>query len=240
MSVNITKLDNFLNNSSPTVIKLFELELTLHGLFWFHTHAQPRDKYVHVSLPIIHNYPLILAFLGKPVDSSYVSIPGIKTLQVRPEDVWDKYGFYIYPAIGRKLFSKTITFSMSGTGYVVFKPRTRASIPDYTANQVFLAGSIFKTYMILKNNAKRPETMIIRIGAKRYGVFSVRYKYVGLSEIRDYGGEAITHPFNTRDCPADNYYGVMKHYAGTIAISGSPKKVIRSKNVVLAAPFFIE
>lgn len=236
-SVRKTIID-FLDNEYP--LTLYQVNLELHGIFWFHTYAQPRDKYTHIVLPVIHNYPLLIAFLSRPVESSYVSVSGIITGSIKPEEVWRKKGFYIYPAIGVKLLSRTLTFSMSGTGYISsFKPKTRASVPDYTANQLFLPSSTFKTYIIVRSDKCLPRTKIIRMGAKRYGVFKVQYKRIGYGKPQPYSNEAVNYPFNVKDCPAKSYYGIMRHYAGIIAISGIPERVIKVGNLVLASPRFI-
>lgn len=230
----------FLEASLEGAIHIYEARLRLHGVFWFHTYAQPREKYTHISLPIIHNYPLLLAFLGKPVDSSYASVAGMTTFTTRPEEVWGDKGFYVYPAIAVRMMARTLTFSLGGTGYVGFKPRTRASVPDFTAHQVFLPGTEFKTYIIARDEESVPGTKIIRLGAKRYGVFRVELKRLGSVEAED-NTQLLpaSHPFNTRDCPAKNYYSILRHYAGAVALGGIPVKTIRVREAVLAAPHFL-
>ncbi len=223
---------------SNNILHVFEVELELHSIFWFHTLAQPRDKYVHVSLPIIHNYPLTIAFLGRPVDSSFTSISHLITKTTSSERVWREHGFYIYPAIADRIYTKTIMFSMSGTGYVLLKPKTRAPVPDLTTHQVFMPGSLFKTYIISKS--KRPRIpSFVRLGAKRYGVFKIKYKYLGFSRPQENTGKTTTHPFNASECPTYTYYSIMWHHAGEIAFSGIPKKVIQLEKIVLATPKFI-
>jgi len=228
-------------SSESRSIIVVEVALELHGIFWFHTSAQPRyEKYAHISLPLIHNYPLLLAFLGRPVESAYASIPGTIITSINPEKVWREVGFYIYPAIkGTKIMSKTLTFSIAGTGYVSFKPKTRASVPDYTTNQVYLPGSEFKSYIIARNKENIPQVTIIRLGSKRYGTFRVKYGGIMYGATSTYGDETITHPFNAKDCPNINYHAILRHYAGPIAISGTPRRVIKAGNIVLAAPSFV-
>lgn len=218
-----------------------EARLELHGLFWFHTYAQPRDKYTHISLPIIHNYPLLISFLGRTVESSYASVSGHITLNIQPGDIWESKGFYVYPAVAFKLLARTLTFSMGGTGYVGFKPRTRASVPDYASNQVFLPGSIFKTYIIARDKDSLPRQKVIRLGAKRLGTFKVKYKKKFYGRVARYTGQALTHPFNARDCSTERHSSILSHYAGSIALSGEPPQIIRAKDgdVVLAAPSFV-
>ncbi len=221
-------------------VRVVEVELELHGLFWFHTYAQPRDKYTHITLPVIHNYPLTLALLGLPVESSYVAVSNMITRSISMPDIWDRHGFYIYPAIARKSMMRTLTFSIGGTGYVAFKPKTRASVPDYTANQVFLPGSTFKTFILLKQGSRPPLPGVIRLGSKRYGVFRLGKKRSLVATVKEYDGAgSVTHPFNVEDCPARGYHGILHHYAGNIAYSGLPEKVIAAGNTILAAPSFI-
>ncbi len=224
--------------SDKPFLQVFEAELELHSIFWFHTLAQPRGKYVHVSLPLIHNYPLLLAFLGRPVEESYVAIANKITNSVKAEGVWERHGFYIYPAITLKAHVRTILFSMGGTGYITMKARTRASIPDLTSHQVFLPGTIFKTYLIAR--LRKPVLPdFIRLGAKRYGVFKVTYKHIGSAQVEDNVTKRATHLFNVKECPARTYYSIMSHYAGEIALSGIPEKVIAIRDIVLATPSFL-
>lgn len=221
-------------------IIVLEVELELHGIFWFHTYAQPRDKYTHIALPIIHNYPLTLAFLGVPVESSYVSISNLITRSISASNIWDKYGFYIYPAIARKSLARTLTFSIGGTGYLTFKPKTRAPVPDYTSNQVFLPGSVFKTYILLKPGPELSRPKIIRLGSKRFGTFYLKIKRKLMGRVEEYSGaKSISHPFNAEDCPAKSYHGILRHYSGNIALTGIPERVIVAGDAVLAAPSFV-
>lgn len=226
-------------NSYQTV-NVAELELELHGIFWFHTYAQPRDKYAHISLPVIHNYPLTLALLGVPVEQSYASVSGLIARSMSPASIWEEHGFYVYPAIVKKALSRTLTFSMGGTGYAVLKPKTRASVPDYTLNQVFLPGSMFKTYILVKPGTTPYIPKIIRLGAKRFGVFRVRIKSKHIGRIAAHkSGQEVTHPYNAEDCPSKAYYGILRHYAGCIAFSGIPEKIISAGDIVLASPSFL-
>ncbi|MEM1606101.1 MAG: hypothetical protein QXW41_07665 [Fervidicoccaceae archaeon] len=230
-------LNQFLFSDIPP-LHVFEVELELHSIFWFHTLAQPREKYVHVSLPLIHNYPLTLALLGRPVEESYVSIAYKITKSVNAGEVWEKHGFYIYPAVATKMYVRQLLFSMGGTGYLTMKARTRAPIPDLTSHQVFLPGSVFKTYVIAKSREPSfPE--FIRLGAKRYGVFKASYRYLGSTLPQENTSKPATHPFNVSDCESFSYHSVMVHYAGDVAISGIPKRVIDVKAVTLALPKFI-
>lgn len=218
---------------------LSQITLKLHGLFWFHTSAQPRGKYTHISLPVIHNYPLALAFLGRPVEESYANISGIIRNSFTPRKIWKEYGFYVYPAIGEKLTSKVLTFSMGGTGYILIKPQTRASVPDYTTNQVYLPGSTFRTYILARNERSIPKVNYIRLGSKRYGIFKVVYSTPVFVKVRKYSGDPPSHLFNVEDCPASKSYAILRHYAGNIALSGTPLYVIKHKDTILAAPGFL-
>lgn len=227
--------------TGPRLIAILA-ELELHGLFWFHTAAQPRSGlYAHISLPVIHNHPLMLALLGLPVERSYVAVSGVIEHSRSAEDVWRERGFYVYPAAPVRLYTKTTTFSMAGTGHLGIKVATRAPAPDLTAHQLFLPGSAFKTYIIAREGAEKNLPQVIRLGAKRFGVFKVDYKVLGQVRAEaNTAGEPATHPFNTRDAAANTAHIVMRHYAGNIALSGVPERAIKAGGAILAAPRFIE
>lgn len=227
---------DYFSNTPP--LHVFKVELELHSVFWFHTLAQPREKYVHMSLPLIHNYPLTLALLGSPVEESYVSIAYNITKSVDAEKVWDDHGFYVYPAKATKMYVRQLLFSMGGTGYLTIKAKTRASIPDLTSHQVFLPGSVFETYIIAMSRYQSlPE--FIRLGAKRYGVFKANYTYLGSALLQENTSKPATHPFNVDECESFTRHAVMVHYAGDIAISGIPKRIVTAPGVVLALPRFL-
>lgn len=231
-------LPDYLNDHQTVIVVKVELEL--HGVFWFHTYAQPRDKYTHIALPVIHNYPLTLALLGRPVESSYASVSGVITKSAKPVSVWEQYGFYVYPAIAEKILSRTLLFSMGGTGYTVLKPKTRASVPDFTVNQVFLPGSKFKTYILTKPGINISIPKIIRVGAKRLGVFQVKILRKSIGRLEAYKpGHEVTHPYNAEDCPSKSYHGILRHYAGNIALFGVPEKLVLARDIVLASPSFL-
>ncbi len=218
-------------------LRVLEVKLELHGVFWFHTFAQPRKKYTHIMVPVIHNYPILLAMLGLPAEA-YASVSGRRTFMYRPEKVWKEHGFYVYPAIAEKMVSKMLTFSMGGTGYVQLRPQTRASAPDFTTNQVFLPGTLFKILIITNRNYTPPP--IIRLGSKRYGVFKVKVSKGMRGLVGDGAGKSVTHPFNARDVGARSYHGILRHYAGTIALSGIVERVVLAGDTILALPAFIE
>ena len=225
--------------SHEATLHVFEIELELHGIFWFHSIAEPREKYVHVGLPLIHNYPLTLAFLGRPVDESYVSIAYEIKRSIDARAAWDQRGFYVYPATASRMYMRQVLFSMGGTGYLTVKAETRASVPDLTSHQVFLPGSVFRTYLVSRSR-ELGLPQIVRLGAKRYGVFKVHYNYLGVSAPQvNADGKRATHPFNVRECPASSYHAVMSHHAGDVAVTGVPKRVAIVRDVVLALPGFI-
>jgi len=232
-------LPDFLRDEESE-IDVLDVELELHGIFWFHTYAQPRDKYVHVSLPVIHNYPIMLALLGRPVESSYVSVSGKITRAENPSKVWKEHGFYVYPAIGRTILIRTLLFSMGDSGHMTLKTKTRAPVPDLATNQVYLPGSIFKTFILVKHGASPKLPGFIRMGAKRYGVFQVKIERRITGVIKEYvSGLEVSHPYNAEDCPSRSYYGILRHYAGNIALTGVPERIIQAGNIVLASPSFV-
>jgi hypothetical protein len=226
----------------PEKINIYKVKMELHSIFWFHTVAQPRDKYVHISLPVIHNYPLTIAFLNQPVELSYANISGKIHFSLKPEIVWEKYGFYIYPARAVKMHVRNILFSMGGTGYVTIKPKTRAPVPDLTVHQVYLPGTIFHTYLITKANRPPRLPSILRLGAKRYGVFKLSYKKVGFT-FKTGETAMVTHPFNANDTVITEYHGILHHYAGTVSTSGISSTIFKvydsGEEEVLAVPKFL-
>jgi len=233
------KLLNFLLDEESRV-NVLEVELELHGIFWFHTYAQPRDKYVHISLPVIHNYPIMLALLGRPVESSYVSLSGKITRAENPSNVWKERGFYVYPAIGKRILTRTLLFSMGDSGHMTLKTKTRAPVPDLAANQVYLPGSVFKTFILVNPDVSPELPRIMRMGAKRYGVFQVNIVKRVIGRVKEYvPWLEIGHPYNAEDCPSRSYYGVFRHYAGNIALTGVPERIIQAGSVVLASPSFV-
>ncbi|MEM1704118.1 MAG: hypothetical protein QXQ31_08710, partial [Zestosphaera sp.] len=55
-------------------LRFYVVELELHSIMWFSTIAQPHIKtFVHTPLPLVHNYPLMLALQGPIVKESYVT-----------------------------------------------------------------------------------------------------------------------------------------------------------------------
>jgi len=221
-------------------INVLEVELELHGIFWFHTYAQPRDKYAHMSLPIIHNYPIMLSLLGRPVEHSYLSVSDLILKTFDSSKVWSEHGFYVYPAVGTRVLTRSITFSLGDTEHMTFKTKIRAPVPDLTVNQVYLPGSVFKTYVLLNNDVPFELPEFIRLGAKRYGIFKVNVVKAMKGEVRGYASSLnVTHPYNADDCPSSSYYGILRHYAGNIALTGVPFKVVKAGSVVLASPSFL-
>ena len=223
---------------SEIPLTVYRVELELHGVFWFHTLAQPRTKYVHVPLPVIHNHPLTLAFLGRPVDAAYASVslqPDRVSRFYSPREVWEEHGFYVYPALARKSVVKQVTMSMSGTGLVQLKPRTRAPVPDWTGHRVYLPGTVFETYMLVDEDRFSPPG-IVRLGAKRFGVFRVRARRAGFRWLKS--GEA-THPFNVSEARADYYRTILYHYAGDVALYGRVSPALAVGDSVLAVPSFL-
>lgn len=220
-------------------ISINEVELDLHGLFWFHSQSIPTNSfYTHLVHPLIHNYPLTLAFMGLTVDESFVSKRRVIRRTVKHPDVWVKHGIYIYPALAEKMYHKNITMSVGGTGYVMVKPKTRAPMPDLTSNMIYVPGTIFKTYVITRGKKSIPR--YIRVGSKRYGIFRVHLKRtVSVKPIVDNGLTPVSFPFNVKDVNPITSNNYMIHHAGTIAISGKAKYIVKIGDTVLALPPFV-
>mgnify|MGYP000067653772 CR=1 FL=1 len=226
---------------TPPSLNIYYADIEVHGILWFHWLAQPRDKYVHLPSPIIHNYALTLGLIGKPVTTSYVSLQN-RFEYVSLEDLYKKYGLYVYPALVTNPYVKSLLFSLGGTGYLTMKPKTRAPVPDITVNTVFLAGTKLKTYVILRRDSPlcKQRELYIRIGAKRYGISKVILRRVSYKVSK---GESrqITHPYNVDDVVIKNPSIIMRHPAGDIGMFGfTDRAFIVNKKDVLPIPKFIK
>ena len=223
--------------------EVYRLDMEVHGLLWFSWMAQPRRMYVHVPSPVIHNYAITLALLGRPVEESYANlvqrIPRYRGL----EYYYRRYGVYVYPAVVEKALVKPVLFSMGGTGLLVSKPQTRAPVPDLTVNNVYLPGTRLRSYAIVRVGSPFHEeirgrrTLYARLGAKRYGVVRVDFRSVMPCRlVESPASRSGVHPFNVVDAGVSRYRGLMSHPAGDVALTGELTMVIECRDGSRLAP----
>lgn len=218
---------------------IYKAELTAHSIFWFNSLTYPHSSgYVQKVMPVIHNYPLTIAFLGRLVEESYVgpynspSYKGIKTL-------YKEGGIYVYPAVFDRTFYMRLTMSMSESDYVLYKPQTRWAVPILTTNNVISVGSKATTYVI---SSEPLNVKYIRLGVKR-GIMKVYLK-----EVKDY--EELKTSFspnvayNSKDVKSEGGFTLLRHKEGNVVFGGSAERGIRFKDeneeIYLPLPEFIE
>lgn len=217
---------------------LYKAELMTHSIMWFNTTSYPHSKgYVQKVLPVIHNYPLTLSFLGHLVDGSYIGAynsPHYRDLK----EIYKETGLYVFPAIFERTLYMRLTMSMGESDYILYKPRTRWAIPLLTTNNVLAPGSKAVTYVVSK---KPLDVRYIRVGVKR-GIMRVY-----LHEVKDYKEVKNIHPnvaYNVKDVRASNYFVLLNHKAGDVGYSGDVERGVLFKEddeeVYLPLPDFIE
>jgi hypothetical protein len=216
---------------------VYKAELVTHSIMWFNTSSYPHSKgYVQKILPVIHNYPLTLAFLGHIVDGSYVgayNAPHYRDLQ----EVYNETGLYVFPAVFERTFHMRLTMSMGESDYILYKPQTRWAVPLITTNNVLAPGSKAVSYVI---SDKPLNVNYIRVGVKR-GIVRV-----SLQEVKNYKEVKDIHPnvaYNVKDVTASNYFVLLKHRAGDVGFSGDVKRGLsfeeQGEVVYLPLPDFI-
>lgn len=216
---------------------LYKAELITHSIMWFNTNSYPHSKgYVQKVLPVIHNYPLTLAFLGHIVDGTYVGAynsPHYRDLK----EIYKETGLYVYPALFERTLYMRLTMSMSESDYVLYKPRTRWAVPLITTNSVLSPGSKAVSYVI---SDKPLSVSYIRVGVKR-GIMRVNLK-----EVKDYKEVEKIHPnvaYNVKDVKASNYFVLLNHKAGDVGFSGDAEKGLSFEEdgevVYLPLPSFV-
>ncbi len=217
------------------------------GYLWYHSISKivpspEKVKYfLQTPMPLIHNYGLTLELAGFLVDYDvgYVSLFG-KTSYKSPIEIFKKLGIYSYPAITTKPLLREVFMSGKGESYLEVKSQGRLAYPD-TAKLIMLKpGSELEALII--SEEKIPRYIVLRIGAKRFGVLRAKLEDVNIDEVHD---ELVTHPYNIRDVVnVHNKVTVLKHNAGDIAIFGIAERAYkykvrissyRSKTVVVPA-----
>ncbi|MEM4907221.1 MAG: hypothetical protein QW301_00090 [Desulfurococcaceae archaeon] len=227
-------------------LSFYLLELELQSVMWFSSLTQPRlNVFVQTQIPVIHNYPLLLAMKGYIVEESYVSKYNEFKNTAPPSMLFNKLGLYVYPLMLEKIHYTRFLLSMAETDYIFYKPRTRLAVPIMTAYNALAPGTRGLTIAITpRDSAIFGKECVLRLGAKRFGVWMILR--ANRAKVRLINGpvKAIT-PFNIGDVKylANTPIVILKHYAGDIAISGVFEKALEvragDRVLIKPIPFFI-
>ncbi|MEB2793463.1 MAG: hypothetical protein LRS41_05335 [Caldisphaeraceae archaeon] len=220
-------LQNFSHiNNKHLSLDLYEVWLTLHGYLWFHTIAIPTNiGWVHQASITIHNYPLILGFLGYPVEESYANIIGSPSYNII-RSLAQRRKVYAFPAQVINFLNRKVQFSSIGEGHVGIRGKTRLTYPERAFNTVLLPGSKLKTYLLVSSDFNFPE--YIRIGSRRAGILNANYIKLEYSI-----GEhlEITHPANSFDSSLNNEGVIILWHKGgnIVTMTVAPKVLVAKK-----------
>ncbi len=200
----------------------YHATIRVDGILWYHTSARPESMgYIHLMLPVFHNYGFVLALAGYVADPDvgYSSIGG-KTLYKQPLDLFHRFGIYSYPLYTVKAVQQTIFLSAKGEGFVEAKGKGRFAYPDIARNTVLLPGSILETLII--SEYKLPSRLITRIGSKRAGTLHIRL-YPVTPKVAE--NSRVTHYYNLGDVvETSGGIVIINHPAGDIAFLGTASK----------------
>lgn len=179
------------------------------------------------QIPVIHNYPLTLALSGVPAEESYVSAHGQIKYRLRggggPASLFRELHFYVYPLMLTRVYVKVLTLSMSGSEGILYKPRSRLAVPVLAKYEAFMPGTEGETFLV--SDREWPEKLLIRLGVKRAGVWSLRLRKVEPRRVEHHC--RISSPFNVADSKnLVSYVTVLPHYAGDLAVSGEASSCI--------------
>lgn len=201
--------------------------LRVDGMLWYHSTGRPTvGVYAHSPLPVIHNYGLTLELAGYIVDPDmgYASLFSV-TRYKQPIQLYRRYGVYSYPAVVTKPLLRELIMSAIGEALVEVKRQGRLAYPDLTRNTVLMPGSELET--LVMSQERLPEKLVLRIGAKRYGVLQARL-YPVRPKFVDAG--YVTHPFNVADSvKVDGFTVMLKHEAGDIGVLGRAVRALTYK-----------
>lgn len=218
-----------LNTYGLDELRFYVVDLELHSIAWFSSIAQPnREGFVQVTFPVIHNYPLILAFIGQIAEESYIAAYSEFKITKSPAWRFNDIKIYAYPLVLGKTYYRKMLMSMSETDFVFYKPRTRLIVPTLTYYNVLAPGTMGSTVVITAEGFPLPKNLYIRIGVKRYGI----WRSLNVTEVRPVvrrGVIELNTPFNVSDVHSEDIlkYSVgLKHYAGDLAISGTAKRAL--------------
>lgn len=219
--------------------------LELHSVFWFSSLSHPHPSgFMQTQLPVIHNYPILLAFLGQIAEESYVSEYGRLKRRSNPASLFNETLIYVYPLLMEKAYYTKVFMSMLESDFLFYKLRTRIVVPQTVNYIAFAPGSTGTTAII--SARPLPNEIYLRFGVKRYGVWRATLKGAKPKVINN--PVDIERPFNILDVEKKHlhqYRTVMKHYAGDIADSGQVGVALElrekggSKTIRLPTPSFI-
>ncbi|MEM3806090.1 MAG: hypothetical protein QXV08_08550 [Desulfurococcus sp.] len=227
-------------------LRFYLVELELHSIMWFSTIAQPHlSTFIQTPLPLVHNYPLILALQGHIVEGSYISRYNEYKRVEPPAAMFSEALVYAYPMLLDRVFYKKLLLSMSESDYLVYKPQTRLSIPLMATYNAFAPGTRGRTVIVVTRDRKLPEEFYLRLGAKRYGVWKAVYVREAHVEVVNRSVE-VSSPFNVADVSPETLKSslvVLRHYAGDIALSGVFTRAldirVNGERILKPIPFFI-
>ena len=211
-------------------LNFYYADLELQSLMWFSSLAMPNatlKTFIQTTVPVIHNYPLLLAVKGLISEESYITTYNKIKISKPPAERFDELGVYAYPLFLEKVYYKSILLSAGETDYILYKPQTRAAFPLITRYNAIAPGTKGWTILISKNEL--PPELYLRIGSKRFGIWKAKLAKITQFSIES-GNIRITSPFNVSDTKKtlkSSQSLVLKHYAGDIAISGNVDKAIK-------------
>lgn len=244
-----TRVDSIVEEEYQlTELKFYLVEFELHNIMWFSSITHPHiDAFVQTQIPIIHNYPLLLALIGDMVEESYVARYNLYKCVDPPASRFRESGLYTYPMEIHRAFYKKLLLSMAETDYILYKPRTRLAVPIMTHYNVLAPGTRGRTVVIARRDVILPQNeLYIRLGAKRTGVWrAIKIQEAQAKIINKYFN--LHSLFNISDVKSSDLLGnlaiVLKHYAGDISLSGSVSRYLEiraGREVVFKpVPFFI-
>ena len=227
-------------------LSFYFLELELQSIMWFSSLAQPHiNVFVQTQIPVIHNYPLLLAMKGYIAEESYVSRYNELKNTTPPSRLFSNMGLYVYPLMLEKIYYTRFLLSMAETDYVFYKIKTRLAVPIMTAYNALAPGTRGLTVAITQRDTPiSGEERVLRLGAKRFGVW--RVLRADRANVRLINGPVkATTPFNVEDVKylVSSAIVVLKHYAGDVAISGVFEKALKlqdgDRELIKPIPFFI-
>ncbi len=202
-------------------LRLYHVNIELHGVLLFSSRVYPaggRARGVaEETAPIIHNYPLIYAFNGVPVESygvvpclHYASYGAMKTPAggrleyplveeavrcLAAPGLEPRCPIYAYPAAPLRLSSVKLFFSARTDSYGEYRGKLKTVFPRTVTHIGFGPGSQFEAFIV--SAEPLPSVVYSRLGMKRLGSFRAV-----LEEARVVGrvGDGYSsHPVNIGD-----------------------------------------
>lgn len=227
-------------------LRFYIVELELHSVMWFSSTTQPHlNAFVQTPMPILHNYPLMLAFQGQISEESYVIRYNEYKNTAPPASRFSESGIYVYPLLLERVYYKKILMSMGETDFLVYKTQTRLAVPILTVYNALAPGTRGRTVVIAQEDVDVDGLRYLRLGAKRHGVWRVtNIEKASVSVIDKI--TRVSTPFNVADIDGRTMIScvvVLRHYAGDIALSGVFSKALEVRGgrdrFLKPIPFFI-